>query len=212
VGVTGANFVLTGPMGAYLVGETVVTGPTVVAFEPEYAANLCANTSPGGSVDSGTNNAGTCLDRVSWDLSLMAIPLAGNAQDPSPTMGLYVGNFAKNGALYITFISTTPVTINMQAWNAAVGVTSSQAGDTSLTTIYALVIRNLSLGQIVMTPAASNPAPFPIFSGTNPALSINAGGAHCFFDPTGQAVSSTANGLTFTPTSDGILSIAYGGG
>ncbi len=208
---TGQNFILTGGTESTLSGSTVTANPYVAGLDPNSALDMINAAPPTGSGVNSTfaNNSATPLDRINVDLSLTGTPGVGSNL---LAFGQFIGNFAKNGCLYFTLTGTTAVTVSLQALAAAVGVASSQYGDTSLTTVYCLVFRNLSTsGTITIAPGASNPAPLPVFTGTTPTLSVDYGGTIVVYDPEGQTCSGTAKNLTFTPSAGGAFALAYGG-
>ena len=105
---------------------------------------------------------------------------------------------------------TTAVTIDLTNLAAFTGVTS-QAGDTSLSNIGAVVFNNLGTVDLTIAPGGSNPAQVPHIyrhyadsrlSGGRPGLRLCA---------TQLAVDSTHKTITITPTSGGVLAFAYGG-
>lgn len=210
---TGQNFVLTGGTGTYLSGATVVTAPFVAGLDPNSALDAVNAAPPSGSgVASGfANNSATPLDRIIIDLAMTAVPGVGTNL---LAFGLFIGSFAKNGALYFTLTGTTAVTIDLTSLASAVGVASSQAGDTSLATSNCWVIQNLSgsASTITIAPGASNPAAFPsALGGTTPTLSILKGDPLVLVSVAGKTVDSTHKTITFTPTAGGAISFAYGG-
>jgi hypothetical protein len=209
---TGSNFVVTGGTASVLVGSTVSANPQALALDPVSATDACNAGPPAGSgVQTFTDNSGTCVDRVAFDLSLLATPKVNTL---FPTNGLYVGNFAKNGMLYFTLTGTTAVTIDFTSLSSSVGVTSSQAGDTSLATINCLIIRNLSssASTITVAPGASNPLTFPLaIAGTTPTISLLLGDVWCQNAVTGKTVDGTHKTVTFTPTAGGAIAVAYAG-
>jgi hypothetical protein len=219
VATTGQNFVLTGGTGSYLNGTTVVTAPFVAALDPVSAQDQVNAAPPTGSGVNTTfpNNSAQPIDRVMFDLGQITVPpgIGTNIL----TFGRFVGGFAKNGALYITFTGTTAVTIDFTNLSNSVGVTFSQAGDTTLATLNALVLVNIStvISTITVSPGASNPVPFPnALGGTTPTIALvsgtaGAGAIHCQFNPTGATVTSSAKTMTFTPSAAGALVLAYGG-
>lgn len=208
---TGQNFVLTGGTGSYLNNTTVVTAPFVLGLDGLSALDAVNAAPPTGSgVASGfANNSATPLDRIIVDLALMSTPGVGTNL---LAFGQFIGNFAKNGGLYITFTGTTAVNVDLTALATAIGVTSSQAGDTSLATANCLIFRNLSAsGTITISPGASNPSSLPKFTGTTPTLSVDFGGTMIIYDPSGQTVDSTHKVITLTPSAGGAMSLCYGG-
>lgn len=212
---TGSNFVLTGGTGTYLSGTTSATAPFVAALDPVSALDAVNAAPPGGSgVSAGfANNSAQPIDRVIFDLALLAGKVPPGVGTNFAAFGTFIGGFAKNGALYITFTGTTAVTIDLTAMAAAVGVTSSQAGDTSLATANALIVKNISgvASTITIAPGASNPARIPSLGGTTPTISLLAGDLYCQSSALGLAVDSTHKTITFTPSAGGALVLAYGG-
>jgi hypothetical protein len=212
VATVGSNFVLTGGTGSYLSGSTVVTAPFVAALNGNQALDAINAAPPTGSgVASGfANNSATSIDRVICDFAMTSVPPGvGTA---ILAFGSFIGGYAKNGALYVTFTGTTPVTISLVALAAAVGVTSSQAGDALFANINAIVFKNTSTTSIItIAPGGSNPSAFPVFSGTTPTLAVGPGGVHVLSDPVGKVVSGTACNLLLTPSAGGSLLMAFGG-
>lgn len=212
---TGQNFVLTGGTGTYLNGTTVVTAPYVVGLDPNSALDAINAAPPTGSgVASGfANNSAQPIDRVIFDFAM----LSGNTPGVGSNIlafGTFIGGFAKNGALYITFTGTTGVTIDFTALGASVGVTSSQAGDASLATFNAMVIKNVSAvaSTITVAPGGSNPIIFPnVLAGTTPTIALAPGDLICESSVVGSAVGSTHKTMLFTPTAAGAIVIAWGG-
>jgi hypothetical protein len=208
---TGENFLLAGGTGTYLSGSTVTTAPYVFGLNPLSALDAVNAAPPSGSgVASGfANNSATPLDRVIVDLALTATPGVGANL---LVFGQFIGNFAKNGVLYVTFTGTTGVTIDLTSLASAVGVTSSQYGDTSLATANCLIFRNLSAsGTITIAPGGSNPSTLPKFTGTTPTLSTDFGGTVIVYDPSGQTIDSTHKTILLTPSAGGAMAICYGG-
>jgi hypothetical protein len=195
---TGSNFVAFANGEAMLVGTTVQpAGVQVLALNPTNAFS---------AVIAG----GTAIDRVVWDLGMTGT--APGIGSNILAFGAFIGGFAKNGAIYVTFTGTTPVSLDLTNIGASIGVTFAQGGDTSLATINALILQNQSATSVItIAPGASNGARFPVLAGTSPTLSLNAGSVHCLSDLTGQAVDSTHKILTFTPSAGGTLLLAYGG-
>jgi hypothetical protein len=210
---TGQNFVLTGGTGSYLSGAGVVTAPFVLGLDGGSAQDACNAAPPSGSgVASGfANNSATPIDRVMFDFAMTAVPpgIGTNIL----TFGTYVGAFAKNGAIYVTFTGTTAVSIDLTNLSNSVGVTFSQVGDTSLATINALVVRNLSAvaSTITIAPGGANPSRFPSLAGTTPTLALLANDIFCQSSALGLVVDSTHKVITFTPTVGGSMALAYGG-
>lgn len=160
-------------------------------------------------VNSGTSPA-VPLDRIIFDLAKKTGSIVVGEQ--LLPFGRVIGGYAKNGCLYITFTGTTGVTIDLTALSAAVGVTSFQAGDTSLATGNAIAFVNLSTsGTITVAPGGSNPSNFPKFTGTTPTLSSNFGGTLIMHDPNGVTIDSTHKTILLTPSAGGAMAIAYGG-
>jgi hypothetical protein len=214
ISVNGQNFVLTGGTGAYLVGSAVVSAPFVLGLDPVSAQDAVNAAPPGGSGVNNTfaNNSATPIDRVLFDLGMLAVPpgIGSNVL----AFGTWIGGFAKNGALYITFTGTTPVTIDFTNLGASVGVTSSQAGDTLLTTFNCLIVKNISsvTSTITIAPGGSNPVINPnVLAGTTPTIALAPGDVHCEYSALGSAVGSSHKTMLFTPTAAGTLVIAYGG-
>jgi hypothetical protein len=210
---SGQNFVLLPGGLPFLSGTAIVTPPCVLPLSPNGALEACNAAPPSGSgVASGfANNSATPIDRVIFDLALTSIaPSVGNNLLP---FGTFVGSFAKNGALYVTFTGTTPVTINLTALATAVGVAFSQAGDSSLAVINCLIVKNISNpgSTFTIAPGASSPSRMPPLAGTTPSISLLAGDVYCQSSAAGLAVDSTHNEITFTPTDGGALVMAWGG-
>jgi hypothetical protein len=212
---TGSNFVMVNNPASMLIGSTSVpAGVQVLALGPNQAAEIVNSAPPSGSGVSTNfpNLSGTPLDRVIWDLALLTNP--PGLWTNLISFGRFIGGFAKNGALYFTLTGVTAVTVNFQTLAAAIGVLSSQGGDTLLATLNSLVIQNLSAAAstIVITPGASDPLTLPnVLGGTTPSISLLQGDVHCEFSLAGKTVSAAACNLTFTPTAGGIISLAYGG-
>ena len=157
------------------------------------------------------NDSAQPIDRIIWDLALTTVPPPVGTDLLS--FGTFIGGFAKNGAIYVTLTGTTAISLDLTALSASIGVTFAQNGDTSLTNVNALIVKNISqsASSIVMSPGASNPSRFPTFAGTTPSISLAEGDVYCQSCAIGQAVDSTHKIITFTPTSGGILAIGYGG-
>jgi hypothetical protein len=209
----GQNFVLLATGNPFLSGTTTVTPPVVLPLSPGQALEACNAAPPTGSgVASGfANNSATPIDRVIFDLALTSIaPSVGNNLLP---FGTFVGSFSKNGALYVTCTGTTPVTINLTSLATPVGVVFSQAGDSVLAVINALIVKNISNpgSTFTIAPGASNPSRMPPLSGTTPSITLQAGDVYCQSSAIGLTVDSTHNTITFTPTAGGALLLAWGG-
>jgi hypothetical protein len=202
---TGVNFVeIVSAGNGLLFGTAVTSTPFVAAYNPVQALEA-VNATPSNLAITAEN--AIPLDRVTFDLSLLATPTVGATY---PTFGKYVGNFAKNGCALIVLSGSTAVTIDLTNLGGFTGVTS-QAGDTTLATINCAIFNNVGTQAVTIAPGASNPAPFPAFTGTSPTLSVPAGGVVALYWPTGGTVSSSAKTITVTPTSGGTLAFAYGG-
>ena len=212
--VQGNNFVLQNNPSAMLVGNTTVpAGTQVLAFMPAQAQAACSATAPGGSGVSPnfSNNPAIAIDRLFVDFALTSPP-------PGPGTNLLafgdsVGGFARNGALYIVFAGTTAVNVDLTNLGASVGVTSSQAGDTSLATIFALKWKNISpsASTITMTLGASNPSRFPSSWGPLRELRSLQGDIFFNYSAVGQVVDASHKIITFSPTAGGAILLAYGG-
>jgi hypothetical protein len=206
VATTGVSFVeIVSAENGLLFGTEVVATPFVAAYNPVQALDAI-NATPDNLAISAQN--AVPLDKVVFDLSLtFNPPLVGTT---FPTYGKYVGAFAKNGCALIVLTGTTAVTIDLTNLGAFAGVTS-QAGDTSLATVNCVIFNNVGTTAVTIAPGASNPAPFPAFTGTSPTLSVPAGGVVAMYWPVGGTVTSSAKTITVTPTSGGTLAFAYGG-
>lgn len=203
---TGVNFVeIVSAANAILSGSAVIATPFVAGLNPVQALE-CINATPSNPAITPEN--AVPLDKAIFDLSLTSIPPAVGTV--FPTFGKYVGGFAKNGCALIVLSGTTAVTIDLTNLAAFTGVTS-QAGDTSLSNIGAVVFNNLGTVDLTIAPGGSNPARFPTFTGTTPTLDCPAGGLVCVYAQTQLAVDSTHKTITITPTSGGVLAFAYGG-
>ena len=211
---TAQTFVLLNGSGSILQGSTTLTLPAVAAMNPVAAlAAIDAAPAGGSGVASGfANNSATPIDRIVWDLALTTVPPA--LSDRLLAFGHFVGGFNKNGALYFTLTGTTAVSVDFTTIASAIGVASSQAGDTLLATINSLSIINASTAAstIVVSPGASNPLALPnSLGGTSPTFSLLLGDIHCEYSLAGQTVNGTHKILTFTPTAGGAILLAYGG-
>jgi hypothetical protein len=211
---TGQNLVLSTFPSPILLGSAVQNvGSYVQALDPVSAQDFCNAAGPGGSgVQSSTNVSATSLDRVIFDFAMKGLSLGIGSQILS--FGKFIGGFNKNGALYVTFTGTTPVNIDLTALATAIGVTSSQAGDTSLATFNCLIMQNLSasISTLTVSPGASNPAPLPnALGGTTPTIALALGAVHCEYDAAGKTIDSTHRIITVTPSAGGALGFAYGG-
>jgi hypothetical protein len=211
---TGQNFVLTGGTGTYLFGSTVTTAPFVANYTPVQALDAINAAPPTGSgVASGfTNNSAQSIDKVLFDLSLTTVPVPVGASILA--FGSFVGGFALNGAIYITFTGTTGVTLDLTNAANSIGVTSSQAGDALANLLNALVIKNVSTvtSTITVAPGASNPVIFPnVLAGTTPTFALAPGDINCQFSKIGGTISSSHKTILFTPTAAGAIVVAWGG-
>ncbi len=209
---TGSNFVLLPSGLPFLSGTAVISPPAILTLGPNQAFQAVNAAPPSGSgVASGfANNSATPIDKVVCDFALTSI-----APSPNATLlafGSFIGGFAKNGALSITFTGTTPVTIDLTALATAVGVSSIQAGDALFANINALIFKNTSTTSIItIAPGGSNPSRFPVLAGTTPTLAVGPGGCHVLSDPVGQVVDSTHKTILLTPSAGGSLLLAFGG-
>jgi hypothetical protein len=203
---TGENFVEVVSAGnGLLSGSAVTATPFVLGLSPVAALDTI-NATPDNTAIAPFD--AVPLDKVVFDLSLTTTtPGVGTT---FPCFGKFVGAFAKNGAALINLTGTTAVTLNMQDWNAFTGVTA-QAGDTSLATVNCLIFNNLGTTNLTVSLASSDPAGFPTLGGTTPTFQVPAGGAVCWYNPAGIAVTPTTSQLTITPTAGGSLAVAYGG-
>ena len=207
----GSNFVLVVNSAPLLVGSTVVAaGQQILPLSPNQALEVVNSAGPSGTGVAPGQTPGVCLDRCVFDLALTSIPAL---TDKLPAYGTFIGGFAKNGAIYITFTGTTPVSVDLTNLGASVGVTFAQGGDTSLATINCLIAQNLSsvISNIVLSPGASNPARMPALGGTTPTYTMAPGDVAPFHSFAGLAVDSTHKVITFTPSAGGTLVLAYGG-
>lgn len=210
---TGQNFVLTGGTGTYLSGATVVTAPFVLGLNGVAAQDAVNAAPPSGSgVASGfTNNSATSIDRTIMDLAMLTVPPGIGTNLLS--FGDFIGGYAKNGALYVTFTGTTAVNVDFTALSTAIGVTSSQAGDTTLASIGAFKFKNVSsvASNIAMILGASNPSRMPPMTGTGPTVTLLPGDIFIYQAAVPLVVDSTHKILTFTPTAAGAMLLSYGG-
>lgn len=208
---TGQSFVLTGGTGNILVGGSTVASPVMIGMQSTSAQGACNAAGPTGSgVQTTTNVSATPVGRIMFDPAMSTIPPGIGADILA--FGQFVGGFAKNGAVGITFTGTTPVSLDLTNIAAAVGVTSTQAGDTAFATTNAITFQNTSAsGTITIAPGASNPSSLPKFTGTTPTLSVDFGGCICVYDPSGQTVDSTHKIITLTPSAAGSMNIYVGG-
>jgi hypothetical protein len=204
---TGSNFVYVTDAGnSLLVGSAAIAPPFLVAMNPVQALEL-VNSKPMNTAL--PSYPGVCVDRLSVDLSLLPaqVPLQVGANQVA--MGAYLGGYAKNGSVLLSFTGTTAQTILFT--NTTTNTPAAYAGDTALATWYTIVFQNLSTsGNIVISPASSNPLLIP-FGGTTPTYTLAYGDTCVWNSAAGQAVGSTHTGLTFTPTAGGILAVSFGG-
>jgi hypothetical protein len=207
----GSNFVLLPSGLPFLSGTSVISPPAILTLGPNQAFQAVNAAPPTGSgVASGfANNSATPIDRVICDFALTSLSPSNANILP---FGTFIGGFARNGALSITFTGTTPVTIDLTTLATSVGVSSLQAGDSTFANINVIVLKNTSSTSIItIAPGASNPSRFPVFSGTTPTLSVGPGGVHVLSDPVGQAVDSTHKTLLLTPSAGGSILLSFGG-
>jgi hypothetical protein len=171
-----------------LIGSAVVTFPAILVADHQ-SSRITAN-----------NPNATIIDRVTFDLSLV---------NAAPSGGKIVSGFAKNAAIVLTLTGTTPITVDLTSVVATTGVIV--AGDSSFTTVFAMVLNNLGVTDLTISPGGSNPSRIPQFTGTTPTLTIPAAGVVTVYSLAGYAVDSTHKTFTITPTSGGTLAIAVGG-
>jgi hypothetical protein len=215
VATTGQNFVLTGGTSSVLVGSTVAANPQAVGLDSDSALDAMNAAPPGGSGVNSTfaNDSATQVDKTILDLSLGTVPPGVGYNILA--FGDFIGGYAKNGMLYITFTGTTAVNVDLTALATAVGVTSSQAGDTSLSNVGVLKIKNVSAvaSNIAVSPGASNPARLPgaPLGGTSPTITLLPNDILIYQAAVQLAVDSTHKIITLTPTAAGAVCLWYGG-
>lgn len=192
---TGQNFVEV--TTTTLSGATVTTQPFLVALGFKEAAEV----EQGGK--------GVCVDRVVFDLSLPGAPPAGTPHQSPTVYGAYCGGYAKNGEVLLTLSGSTAQSIDLT--NTAVNTPASSAGDTAFATVNCLILRNLGLVDLVLSPGASNPSNIPKLGGTSPTLTIPAGSCVVIHSLAGVTIDSTHKVFTITPTSGGSLAVGIGG-
>ena len=211
---TGQNFVLQGGTGSYLFGSTVTTAPFVANYTPTQALETVNAAPPTGSgVASGfANNSATPIDRVIFDLALTSLPPGVGTNFAA--FGKFIGNFALNGAQYITFTGTTAVTSDLTNAANSIGVTNSQAGDALTTLLNCIIIQNISTVTSTITCAVggSNPIIWPnVLGGTTPTVALAPGDVLCMYSKIGSTISSSHKNILFTPSAAGAIVFAYGG-
>jgi hypothetical protein len=204
VATTGSNFIQVNGSTGLLVGSTVTTPPFVAAMNPVGAMN---------EINVAVTPA-IPLDRFMVDLAMTSIP-PPNGTSILP-IGQFAGAYALNGCGYMTLATTVAGNIDLTDLTLAADARYKTAGDTTFAKIGCLVLFNFSATALVLSPGASNPASFPVFTGTTPTLSIPAAvtgvpGVLVMRSPTLVTVDSTHKILTVTPTAGGTLSFAVGG-
>jgi hypothetical protein len=209
---TGNNFLLLPTGLPFLSGTAVISPPAILTLSPNQAFQAVNASPPTGSgVASGfANNSATPIDKVICEFALTSV-----APSPNATLlafGSWIGGFARNAALSITFTGTTPVSIDLTALATSVGVSSIQAGDVTFANMNVIVLKNTSSTSVItIAPGASNPSRFPVLAGTTPTLAVGPGGCHVLSDPVGQVVDSTHKTILLTPSAGGSLLLAFGG-
>ena len=193
---TGANFVkIKNSNGIFTGAGTVAAGTDIVkALGPTSVLDAC------------NGGPGACIDRVVFDLSLLAAPSLGASEK---SYGTHVSGGAKNGAVNLVLTGTTAIDVDLT--DLTISGTQQAAGDTTFATVNAIVLNNLGTTDLTIKPGASNTANFPKFTGTTPTLTIPAGSAICLQNAAGATVDSTHKIFTITPTSGGILGISVAG-
>ncbi len=203
---TGSNFVYVTDAGnALLQGSAAVSPPFVAAMSPVQALE-CVNSAPDNPAL--PSYPGVCVDRVSVDLSLLSTQVPLQVGQTQVAMGAYLGGYAKNGAVLLSLSGTTAQSIDFTATSAA--SPAAYAGDTTLATWYAIIVRNLGAANVTISPGASNPLRNE-FGGTSPTYTLAPGDVFIMNSSAGQAVDSTHKVLTFTPSANTTLAVSFGG-
>lgn len=120
------------------------------------------------------NGLGTVLDRIATDLSK--------------------AGFALNGGVILNLAISTPHTIDLTALSSE----TVTAGDLVFATWKQIILVNLGLNPVTVSPGASNPIRSD-FVGTGPGRAVRPGAWDVWFDPAGKVVDSTHKTITFDP-------------
>jgi hypothetical protein len=141
------------------------------------------------------NGAGNAIDKFCLDLS----GEAGTYNSSTPPTNV--------GGGLLTLSGSTAQTISLTSVSTAF---ASYAGNSLASACNQLILQNIGTQDVTIQPASSNG--FVGWSLVNGhALTIRKGSAIVFTSAAGETVSSSATGLTVTPTSGGSLLVAWGG-
>jgi hypothetical protein len=206
---TGQNFVRVTGSTPVLNGSAVATPPYLDAMGPKEAMSASELDQVAGGSGAAVASAAGVVDRVTFDLSLTALPTVGSPQPVPVAYGSYVGAFAKNGCQLMTLSGTTPESLDLTDLTA--NTPASYAGDTTFATANVIIFNNVGTHDLVISPGASNPASLPKMTGTSPTFTVAAGSVVAFHSAAGATVDSTHKIITVTPTAGGNLAISVGG-
>lgn len=194
---TAVNFVLQDEQAGLGGGSKVLADPFVEIFERQSALQQTSRHPGGGS-----------YRQPPWTVTNSVIALDDVVTEFS------ADGLAKHGAIHFTTTGTTAVTVDLLDLTA--NTPTSYVGDTTFATWNKIIAFNCSgldgvaAADMTLAAGASNPARLPL-GGTSPTLTIPASSPVVLFDKAGQAVDSTHNAITITPTAGGNVVLLVAG-
>lgn len=204
---TNSNFVVNTGTAPILVGSAVLTPPALAALGPKESLAVSQLDQVVGGIGQPNPSNTVVVDRLTLDLSLLAVPNPGTPPPVPEIYGTTLGGYPKNGAVLLELVGVTAQTVSLQT--TTTGAPAATAGDVNFATLYVVRVKNLGTAAVTIAPGAT-PSPLPVFTGTTPTIELPAGSEILFHCAAGAAVTGVAD-LVFTPTANTNVAISIGG-